>query len=106
MLNILVNNVITRQQQQIMKIQNIYVINFIYMQQKQVILILKCKDKDRLTKNAELDPQGQNAIGSRDVNQVKSKHEGIKCPCQECDPIYATLEHSQDQPIKFFDSLN
>ena len=65
MLNILVNNVITRQQQQIilniilsqnMKIQNIYVINFIYMQQKQVILILKCKDKDRLTKNAKLSP--------------------------------------------------
>ena len=66
MLNIFVNNVITRRQQQIilniilsqnMKIQNIYVINFIiYMQQKQVILILKCKDKDRLTKNAKLSP--------------------------------------------------
>ena len=23
--------------------------------------------------------------------QVKSKHEGIKYPCQECDPIHATL---------------
>ena len=22
--------------------------------------------------------------------QFKSKHEGIKYPCQECDPIYAT----------------
>ena len=73
MLNILVNNVITRQQQQIilniilcqnMKIQNIYVINFYLHATK--------------AGNLNLKVQGQGQINKK--CQVKSKNEGIKYP--------------------------
>ena len=39
--------------------------------------------------NLNLKVQGQGQINKK--CQVKSKHEGIKYPWQECDPIYATL---------------